>query len=72
MLHGIYAMDNLEILGSPKLWPGVCGSALIQMRRAKELPRRWGICGIMHWASLSMKYSTEATHSSAVRILWTR
>lgn len=64
MHQGIYATNDPEVLGSPKLRSGICGSALIRLRRAKEKSSCLDdgeICGIMHWAGLAMKYSTEAT-----------
>ena len=64
MHQGIYATNDPEILGSPKLRSGICGSALVRMRRAKEKSSCLDdgeVCGIMHRADLAMKYSTEAT-----------
>ncbi|OJD19516.1 hypothetical protein AJ78_00487 [Emergomyces pasteurianus Ep9510] len=63
--QGIYATNDAEILGTPKLRPGMCGSAIVRLKRAKEQSsclEDGEICGIMHWADLAMKYSTEARY----------
>ncbi|EEP79739.1 predicted protein [Uncinocarpus reesii 1704] len=63
MGQGIYATNDPVIVGSPQLRAGICGSVLVRLRRAGEnqtCVESGEICGIMHWAELAMKYSTEA------------
>lgn len=63
MHQGIYATNNPEILGSPELRSGICGSALVRMRRAREKSNCLDdgeVCGIMR-TDLAMKDSTGVT-----------
>lgn len=65
MKQGIYATNDPEILGTPKLRAGMCGSALVRSQRRGEKSNclhDGEICGFMHWADLAMKYSTSATY----------
>ena len=58
MHQGIYVVNYPEILGSAKLRSGICGSVLVQMRRAKEKASCLDdgkVYGILHWADLAMK-----------------
>lgn len=62
MHQGIYAISNFEILGFPKICAGIRGSARIRVKRPGEKSsclEDGEICGVMHWADLVMKYSTE-------------
>lgn len=62
--QGIYATNDPESLGSPKLRSGICETALVRLRRAREKSTclyDGEICEIMHWPGLAIKYLTEAT-----------
>ena len=64
VLHqGIYATNQPEILGTPKLRAGICGSVLVRARRANEKSsclEDGEICGNMR-TDLAMNDSTGAT-----------
>ncbi|KAK2797114.1 hypothetical protein FQN50_009305 [Emmonsiellopsis sp. PD_5] len=64
--QGIYATNDPRALSSPELRSGICGSAIVRLKRAKQQSKcleDGEICGIVHWADLAMmKHSPEASY----------
>ncbi|KAI4125324.1 MAG: hypothetical protein LQ347_005418 [Umbilicaria vellea] len=63
--QGVYATGSPEFYGVPKIRAGVCGSALVRVRKAGkdggEVLEKGEISGFMHWSDLQLKNDTQGT-----------
>ncbi|MCJ1246699.1 hypothetical protein MMC30_003908 [Trapelia coarctata] len=61
--QGVYATGSPEIRGVPKIRAGICGSALVRVRKAGrdggEVLENGEISGFMHWSDLQLKNDTQ-------------
>ncbi|KAK2787197.1 hypothetical protein FQN53_005621 [Emmonsiellopsis sp. PD_33] len=64
--QGIYATNDPKALSSPKLRSGICGSAIVRLKRARQQSKcleDGEVCGFVHYADLAMmKHSPEARY----------
>jgi hypothetical protein len=60
--QGIYASGSPEIHGVPKIRAGVCGSAIVRVKKAgkagETVLQNGEVAGFMHWSDLQHKYDT--------------